>query len=51
MTSPNCNTLSNFLSQISSHVVEAIVLYYASALDFATTFCFLLLQEIKLSSM
>ena len=49
MTSPYCNSSSNCLSQISSQVAEAIALYSASALDLATTFCFLLFQEIKLS--
>jgi len=51
VTSPNCNSLNNCLSQTSSKVVEAIVLYYAFALDLATTLCFLLFQEIKLSPM
>jgi len=43
--------LSNCLSQISSQVVESIALCYASVLDLATTLCFLLFQEIKLSPM
>jgi len=49
VASPNCNSLSKCLSQIRSQVVEAITLYPASALDLATTCCFLLFQEIKLS--
>jgi len=49
LTSPNFNSLSNYLSQISSQVVEAITLYFATELNLATTFCFLLFQEIKLS--
>jgi len=51
VTSTNCNSLSNYLSQISSQIAEAITLYYVSALDLATTLCFLLFQEIKLSPM
>jgi len=49
VASPNYNYLSKCLSQISSQVAEAITLYSASALDLATTCCFLLFQEIKLS--
>jgi len=49
VVSPNCNFLSKCLSQISSQVAEAITLYFASTLDLATTCCFLLFQEIKLS--
>jgi len=33
-------------SQVTNVIV--IVMYYASALDLATTFCFLLFQDIKL---
>jgi len=51
LTSPNCNSLSNCLSQTSSQVAEAMTLYSAFGLDFATTFCFLLFQEIKLPPM
>lgn len=51
MTFPNCNFLSNYLRQISSQVGKVIVLYYASTLDFITTFCFLLFQRIKLLTM
>jgi len=39
------------LSQTSSQAAEAIVLYSASALDLATTRCFLLFHEIKLPPM
>jgi len=48
MTSPNCNSWNNFLSQTSSQVAEDIALYSASVLDLATTLCFLPFQEIKL---
>ena len=33
---------------MSSHVAKAIARYLASALDLATTSCFLLFQEIRL---
>jgi len=33
MTSPNCNSFSNCLSQISSQAAKAMALYSASALD------------------
>ena len=36
---------------MSSHVAKAIARYSTSALELATTFCFLLLQDIKLSLM
>ena len=36
---------------MSSHVVKAIAQYSASALDLATTFCFLLFHDIKLPQM
>jgi len=49
VTFPNWNSLSNYLSQISSQVAEVITLYSASALDFTATFCFLLFRDIKLS--
>jgi len=42
--------LSNYLSQTSSQVAEAMILYSASA-HLATTLCFLLFQEIKLPPM
>ena len=45
----NRQFLSNSLSQTSSQVTEVIVLYYASSIYLAITFCFLLFQEIKLS--
>jgi len=48
VTSPNCNSFSNCLSQISSPAPKAMALYLALALDLATT-CFLLFQDIKLS--
>jgi len=51
VTSPNCNSLSNCLSQTSSQAVEAIALYSASTLDLTTTLCFLLFHEIKLPPM
>jgi len=38
----------NCLSQISSQVAETRALYSISALDLATTLCFLLFQEIKM---
>ncbi|BAU03137.1 hypothetical protein VIGAN_UM017800, partial [Vigna angularis var. angularis] len=48
VTSPNFNSLSNCLSHTSSQVADAIALYSASALDLATTLCFLLFQDIRL---
>ena len=36
---------------MSSHVAKAIARYLASALDLATTSCFLLFQDIKLPQM
>ena len=36
---------------MNSHVVDAMAQYSASALDLATTFCFLLFQEITLPPM
>lgn len=48
-TYANLNSLSNCLNHTSSQVVVAIAWYFASALDFATTFFFLLFHEIKLS--
>ena len=36
---------------MSSHVAKAITWYSVSALDLATTYCFLLFQDIKLSPM
>ena len=36
------------MSQISSQAAKAMALYSASALDLATTCCFLLFQDIKL---
>lgn len=54
VTSPNLNLLdlattfaSYYLSQISSQDAKVIPLF-AFALDLATTFCFLLFQDIKL---
>ena len=36
---------------MSSHVAKVIAQYLALALDLATTFCFLLFQDIKLPPM
>ena len=36
---------------MSSHVVKVIVRYSVSALDLATTSCFVLFEDIKLPSM
>ena len=36
---------------MSSHVAKVIARYLASALDLATTSCFLLFQDIKLPQM
>ncbi|XP_061353049.1 uncharacterized protein LOC133297846 [Gastrolobium bilobum] len=47
--SPNLSSFSSCFNQMSSQVAVAMERYSASALDLATTLCFLLLQEIKLS--
>ncbi|MFY0353897.1 hypothetical protein ACOMH0_19380, partial [Bacillus sp. YIM B13601] len=39
---------SRVLSQVSSHAVDAIARYSASALERATTLCFLLFQVTRL---
>ena len=51
LTSPNCNSFNNYLSQTSSQVTKAMALYFAYALDLVTILCFLLFQEIKLPPM
>ena len=48
MTSPNCKSLRNCLSQKSSQLAKAIAQYSLSALDLVTTLYFVLFQEIKL---
>jgi len=45
MTSPNYNSLSNYLSQISLQVIEAVILYSTFTLDPAVTFLFLTLSR------
>ena len=48
---PNLNSWRRCLSHMSSHVAKAIARYSASALDLATTCCFLLFQDIRLPPM
>ncbi|KAJ9683175.1 hypothetical protein PVL29_002267 [Vitis rotundifolia] len=45
---PNLNSRRRCLNHMSSHVAKAIARYSASALDLATTSCFLLFQDIRL---
>src|SRR5579862_5093367 len=45
---PNLNSRRRCFSHMSSHVARVIARYSASALDLATTSCFLLFQDIRL---
>ena len=47
----NFNSWSSCFIHTSSQVVRAIARYSASALDLATTFCFLLFQEMRFPPM
>jgi len=40
--------ICNYFNQMSSHVTNPLALYFTSALDLGTTFCFLPFEDIKL---